>query len=268
MSGEAKKGIIFYFLTLRRAFNMQLTSVRIVLVETSHPGNIGSTARAMKTMGLSDLYLVNPKAFPHEKAVAMSAGADDILNNAVVTDSLADALKGCHCVIGSSARPRMTGLPGLNPQEVAETLQEKSEQTTAALVFGREHAGLTNEELLHCHYHTMIPANPDYSSLNLAQAVQVYAYELRKNILSAKVEVSSKTLEAATSEDIAGFLQHYERVLRRIGFLKTSNEKTVLQKIKRLFNRSMLEDKEVRLLRGILTETEKNLQNQGMNLKE
>ena len=155
---------------------MTFHSIRIVLVGTSHPGNIGSTARAMKTMGLSKLYLVTPEAFPHPKAIGMAAGADDVLVDAIVVDSLELALQGCHLIIATSARPRGLSLPGLLPSESAELVASLPDNTEVAFVFGREYAGLTNAELLHCHYHVHIPASEVYSSLNLSQAVQIIAY--------------------------------------------------------------------------------------------
>lgn len=235
---------------------MNLDSVRIVLVATTHPGNIGSTARAMKTMGLNRLYLVNPNLNPYRKAHELAAGAFDILQSAVICKSLPEALEGCHLVCGTSARPRDLALPGLTPASCADLVSQQSDTTEIALVFGREHAGLTNEELLLCHYHLHIPSNPDFSSLNLAQAVQIIAYELRMRHLnpSAKVETGQNTY--ATSNEIEQFYTHLEKVLIQIDFLKPSNPKKLLQRLRRLFNRAHLETTEVNILRGILTHIE------------
>ena len=238
---------------------MKLDFVRIVLVATTHPGNIGSTARAMKTMGLDKLYLVNPKIFPDKRAYEMSAGADDLLDNVVLCESLEDALKGCKLAIATSARARDLNLPGFTPAEAADFIASQSDQTEIAIVFGREHAGLTNDELLHCHYHMNIPSNPEYSSLNLAQAVQIVAYELRMKILAPKAEVASSIDHLANIEDIDRFYEHLNKVLIDIGFIKPSNPKRMMQKLKRLFNRVQLEDIEVRILRGILSQIESTL---------
>ena len=157
---------------------MSLANIRIVLVNTSHPGNIGACARAMKTMGLSALTLVQPKIFPSAEAIARAAGAEDILDNASVCDSLGQALSGCVLVIGSSARARTIEWPLLIPRECASRLVQEAAHAPVALVFGREHSGLSNEELDRCHFLTRIPANPAFASLNIASAVQVFAYEI------------------------------------------------------------------------------------------
>lgn len=239
---------------------MKLSSIRIVLVATSHPGNIGSTARAMKTMGLNSLYLVNPKSFPDYKAKEMAAGADDVLEQAVVTSSLEEALAGCQLILATSARPRGLSLPGLLPVSGAEFIGKQADNTQVAIVFGREHAGLTNEELLKCHYHINIPSNPDYSSLNLAQAVQIVAYEIRMNLLSPKAEVSLRRDEYATADEIEQFYDHLKDVFIEIQFLKTSNPRRLMQRVRRLFNRVILEKMEVSILRGMLSQVQKSLE--------
>ena len=232
---------------------MNLTSIRIVLVETTHPGNIGSAARAMKTMGLSRLYLVNPNLNPYRKAHELAAGAFDVLQSAVHFSSLSEALQGCHLVCGTSARPRDLNLPGLTPLACANLVAEQPDTTEIALVFGREHAGLTNEELLLCHYHLHIPSNPEFSSLNLAQAVQIIAYEIRMRHLNPAAVVSTSQNTYASSEDMAQFYAHLEKILIQIDFLKPSNPKKLLHRLRRLFNRARLETTEVNILRGIMT---------------
>ncbi|HAU1639608.1 TPA: tRNA (cytosine(32)/uridine(32)-2'-O)-methyltransferase TrmJ [Legionella pneumophila] len=239
---------------------MKLSSIRIVLVSTSHPGNIGSTARAMKTMGLSTLYLVSPKSFPDLKAKEMAAGADDVLDAAIVTNTLDDALIGCQLILGTSARPRGLSLPGLIPASCAELINQQSDNTQVAIVFGREHAGLTNEELLKCHYHINIPSNPDYSSLNLAQAVQIIAYELRMKLLSPRAEVALRNEEQATADEIEQFYEHLKEVFIEIKFLRTSNPRRLMQRVRRLFNRINLEKMEVSILRGMLSQVQKSLE--------
>lgn len=239
---------------------MKFDSIRIVLVATSHPGNIGSTARAMKTMGLQRLYLVSPLSFPDRVANELAAGADDLLENAIVTDSLKDALKGCQLVLATSARPRDLDLPGLTPIKAAELVSEADEATEIAIVFGREHAGLTNDELLHCNYHINIPSNPLFSSLNLAQAVQIIAYELRMKLLSPTINAKPSRDTLATSDEVEQFYDQLQDVLISIDFLKPSNPKKLLQRLRRMFNRTKLESVEVNILRGILTNTQQALE--------
>ena len=238
---------------------MKLNSIRIVLVATSHPGNIGSTARAMKTMGLSRLYLVSPRSFPDRWANELAAGADSVLQEAVVTDSLDKALIGCNRVLATSARARDMALPGLTPAEAATIISEIEDDTEVAIVFGREHAGLTNDELLHCNYHIHIPSNPDFSSLNLAQAVQIVAYELRMKLLSPSIQVETGGADFATADAVEQFHEHLREVLIGIDFLKPSNPKKLLLRLRRLFNRAQLESVEVNILRGILTHVQRAL---------
>lgn len=245
---------------------MIFESIRIVLVATSHPGNIGSAARAMKTMGLARLYLVTPRQFPDRQAHELAAGADDVLERALVTETLAEALVGCHLVIGSSVRPRGMDLPGLTPGSCASLVNEVSDTSQVAIVFGREHAGLTNAELLHCHYHVTIPSNPAFSSLNLAQAVQVIAYELRMSWLSLEASVARNTPdELATADQIERFFIHLQDVLVAIDFLKISNPVKLVQRLRRMFNRIKLETREVNILRGILSNTQRALQGKKAN---
>lgn len=233
---------------------MKFDSIRIVLVATSHPGNIGSTARAMKTMGLHRLYLVSPKSFPDPRAHEMSAGAYDVLlEHVVVTDSLEDALKGCQLVLGTSARPRDIALSGLTPAETASLVAQTPDNTEIAIVFGREHAGLTNDELLQCHYHIHIPSNPAFSSLNLSQAVQIMAYELRMKLLSPTAMVETRQDTQATADAVEQFYTHLKEVLVEIDFLKPSNPKRLFQRVRRMFNRIQLESMEINIWRGILT---------------
>lgn len=235
---------------------MNFSAVRIVLVGTSHPGNIGSTARAMKTMGLSRLYLVSPLMFPDRRAGEMAAGADDILENAVVTETLSEALRGCQMIFATSARARDIGLPGLTPRECAEKISTLSDDTEIAIVFGREQSGLSNQELLQCHYHIHIPTNPEFSSLNLSQAVQILAYEIRMQVLAPRAHASNKQDTLATAEQVELFYEHLESVLIAIDFLKLSNPKRLQQRLRRLFNRATLETMEINILRGILTHVE------------
>lgn len=239
---------------------MTLEDIRIVLVETSHPGNIGSTARAMKTMGLKSLYLVSPRTFPHQQAIDLSAGADDVLAGAIVTNTLDEALIGCQLIIATSARPRGISIPGFNPRSAAQFISGQQKGTQVAIIFGREASGLTNEEILKCHYHMNIPSNPEYSSLNLAQAVQIMTYELRMELLNPKESVALRQDELASAEAIEQFYKHLEEVFIDIQFLKLQAPRRLMQRVRRLFNRVQLETMEVNILRGMLSQVQKSLQ--------
>lgn len=232
-----------------------LHNIRVVLVETSHTGNIGSTARAMKTMGLSNLYLVNPLTRPDSQAIALSAGASDIIANATIVDSLDEALAGCGLVVGTSARSRTLPWPMLEPRECGVKCVEASEHEPVALLFGRERVGLTNEELQRCHYHVMIPANPEYSSLNLAMAVQILAYEVRVAFLDRQkiAEPVSEDSPYPLADELERFFQHLEQVLLSTGFIRQASPGQVMNKLRRLFVRARLETQELHILRGILT---------------
>jgi TrmH family RNA methyltransferase len=236
---------------------MTLDHIRIVLVNTSHPGNIGAVARAMKTMCLSRLYLVQPQDFPSPTATARASGAQDLLDSAVVCPDLDSALSDCRLVVGASARPRSIAWPQLEPRECAASLVAAAVDGPAALVFGREAAGLTNAELDRCRYLVTIPSNPDYSSLNLAQAVQVLAYEL---LLAGGAQVEVADVSApppASVEQMSGLFAHLESVLVDIGFLNPRYPRKLMRKLVRLFNRASPTEEEVNILRGMLTEVER-----------
>lgn len=237
---------------------MLATSTRVILVAPSHPGNIGSVARAMKTMGFSSLYLVAPSRFPDPEAIALAAGADDILEAAVVVASLQEALIGCQMVVMTSARARTLDLPVVSPRALAAQVQAQTPAVKIALVFGRERAGLSNEELLQGHYHVMIPTNPAYTSLNLAQAVQLILYELSVTGERPVVEACKEVM--ASHEAIALFYEHLEEVLKAIGFLKTSAPRRLMARLRRLFGRIQLEKMEVDLLRGMLSRIQYQMQ--------
>lgn len=237
-----------------------LNNVRIVLVNTSHPGNIGATARAMKTMGLTRLYLVEPLQYPCAEATARASGADDVLAEAVVCNNLVDAISGCILVTGTSARERRLEWPLLLPDEAAKQLVQEAQQGEVALVFGRERFGLTNEELDACHFLVNIPANPDYSSLNLAAAVQVLCYELRRHCDQPGIDSPSVSDEnlPATADEVEGFYGHLEETLYDIGLMEVGEPKqSLLRRLRRIFQRTRLTRTEVNILRGILTATQK-----------
>jgi tRNA (cytidine32/uridine32-2'-O)-methyltransferase len=243
--------------------NDLLSHLRVVLVEPSHPGNIGAVARAMKNMGLSRLALVKPHRFPHPEAVARASGADDLLECAEIYPSLADAVAGAVQIYATSARHlRTIPWPIMTPRGAASAIFAPPQGGETALVFGRESVGLSNEELEMCHTLINIPANPDYSSLNLAQAVQIVTYEMRLAALEAAAtpNVATKVIdEAATAAEVNGYLGHLERLLIQVGFLDPNNPRLLLRRLTRLYQRAALERTEVHILRGILTEVQKRL---------
>lgn len=232
-------------------------NIRIVLCQTSHPGNIGSAARAMKTMGLQHLYLVQPDSFPDAHATALSTGAADLLENATVCSSLTEALTGCAFAIGLSARKRNISHEIVNVRSAATEALTIASNQPIAFVFGTEMSGLSNAELDCCQMLAMIPANAEYTSLNLAAAVQVVCYELRMaalSDLSRKIK-PNQTNELATNETIEGFYAHLEETLLHIGYLNPIAPKKLMERLRRLYARVRLEKEEVNLLRGILTLT-------------
>ncbi len=236
-----------------------LENIRIILVETSHTGNMGSTARAMKTMGLTNLYLVNPLVQPDSHAIALSAGASDVIGNATMVDSLDKALVGCGLVIGTSARSRTLSWPMVEPRECGERSVQEAEHASVAIVFGRERVGLTNEELQKCHYHLNIPTNPDYGSLNLAMAVQLVSYEIRMAYLARQDKNEQKTdeVEYPLADDMERFYHHLERVLNDSGFIRKAHPGQIMNRLRRLFTRARPEMQELNILRGILSSVEK-----------
>jgi TrmH family RNA methyltransferase len=237
-----------------------LQAIRIVLVEPSHPGNIGASARAMKTMGLSQLYVVRPRLFPHAEATSMASGADDLLARTVVCEDLDQALEGCRLVAGTSARLRTLRWPQVTPRAGAGRLLKAADQGPVALLFGREHSGLTNAELERCHYLVHIPTDSAYGSLNLAASVQVLAYELRVAHLDGTDEAETSHGEAerlATAEDLARLYEHLERVLVDVEFLDPDNPRLLMRRLRRLFNRARLTENELNILRGFLSAVDK-----------
>lgn len=243
-----------------------LQNIRIVLINTSHSGNIGSAARAMKTMGLSDLVLVNPVDFepgkPNEQADAMASGATDLLENAKVVGTLEEAVADVQVVMGTSARSRHLPWPLMHPRQAAgKALEVLPSDQKIALVFGRERTGLTNEELAMCQVHIHIPTNEEYSSLNVASAVQVMAYELRMAVLSHEGQLDADYSsnwgvewdnELANQQELNGFIQHLEQTLVEIDFLDPNNPKMLMPRLRRLFQRAIPDKVEVNILRGIL----------------
>jgi len=241
------------------AIGRELARVRIVLVGTVHSGNIGAAARAMKNMGLRRLYLAAPVEFPHREATYRAVQATDVLESAVVTASLAEAVTDCSLVIGTSARERRIQLPQLGPRGLGPLCLGERRGEEIALVFGREDSGLTNEELRLCHWHVHVPTSPDYSSLNLAAAVQLLCYELRMTALEQQGAMAAPDWDEplATVEGMERFYEHLEATLADIGFLNPAAPRQLMTRLRRLFNRVRLDQMELNILRGILTEVGK-----------
>lgn len=249
-------------------------------MRTTHPGNVGAVARAMKNMGLSDLSLVTPefnKILSEDEALARSAGAENVLLNAKTFSSLDDAVSDCHVLIGASARNRKMPWPLMNPRDCAEevirligdTALNKTESKIAFL-FGQEASGLSNEELHRCHYHVNIPAVAEFSSLNLAMAVQVICYELRMGFLYSSTNNAEKNIASIVSpkddgwdeplasvSDVEGFFTHLEATLIKTEFHNPNNPRQLMTRLRRLFQRAHLDQMEVNILRGILTSIQK-----------
>jgi TrmH family RNA methyltransferase len=233
-----------------------LSPVRILLLNTSHPGNIGAAARAMKTMGLDELGLVAPKRYPSAEATARASGADDLLDRAAVYPGLHEALAGCHLVVGASARVRSIPCPMLGPRECATMIAGQASGSRAAVLFGNEQSGLSNAELDRCQYLVRIPANPDYSSLNLAAAVQIIAYELRMASELPSGEVDQGRPVPVDSAEMERFYRHLEQVLVELEFLDPGNPRQLMRRLRRLYNRAGPDGNEMNILRGILTATQ------------
>jgi len=237
------------------------------LIRPSHPGNIGAVARAMLTMGLQHLYLVQPDIFPSEVAVARAAGADRILEQAVVCPDLDSALRGVHLVLATSARLRSICWPLQSPATAMQSAWQATEQGQVAILFGRENSGLSNAELDRASIHVMIPVNAAFHSLNLASAVQIMTYELRqamtdKSLLTTVPPVDKRN-QAALSEDVERFFAHLERVLETIDFIKSPHSSSLRRKIRRLFVRAVMSVDEVNIFRGILSAIEYQLRRKG-----
>ena len=237
---------------------MNPDNIRIVLVNTTHPGNIGGVARAMKNMGLCNLYLVAPEKYPDEQAEWRAASAADLLASARVVDTLDAAIGDCQFVVGTSARERRIPWPSLDARQCAQRIAGASASGPVAVLFGREDRGLTNAELKVCNLHLNIPAAEAYSSLNLAMAVQIVAYELR--MLSADPpadETDGWDAPFASRDEMERFYVHLEETLVAIGFLDPTAPRQLMARLRRLYGRLRLDQMELNILRGILTETQK-----------
>ncbi len=245
--------------------------IRFVLVNTTHPGNIGGVARALKNMGLSNIVLVEPKEYPSEEAVWRAANALDVLDKVQVVATLEEAIGDCGLVIGTSARGRRIPWPLLTPRECADKVYAEAGQHKVAILFGREDRGLTNEELHKCHYHLHIPANPEYSALNLAAAVQVVAYELRMTKLAvdegAPVHFEDWDMPPAEQKDVELYFEHLHETLIKLGFLAEDNPRQTVTRLRRLYNRIRLDRMELSILRGMLTSVQNHLFHSGNTIE-
>ena len=254
-------------------------NIRVVMVHTSHPGNIGAAARAIKTMGLSRLVLVSPQQYPDQKAIWRAAGSVDILEQAQVVETLAEAVEGCSMVVGASARQRRIPWPVLDSRQGGEVIAKQSMTEEVAIIFGREDRGLTNEELQQCNYHIEIPANEDYGVLNVASAVQIICYEIRMSLLSLsqnkekgpenpaqsrldpKMPINPVRWDErlATSGEMEHFFNHLETTLTQLDFHEPENPRQLLTRLRRLFMRARLDHLEINILRGAMTAVQKKI---------
>ena len=238
-----------------------LPHIKIVLVETTHPGNIGAVARAMKNMNMANLWLVSPKIFPSADATSRASGADDVLAKAHICQSLQEAIADCEMVIGASARCRTISWPEMTPRECAGKVVITEPDKKAAIIFGRENSGLKNHELDLCHYLLRIPCNSEYSSLNIAAAVQVVCYEL---FVAAGVQQEVAVIgdrgktPKATAMQMESFYAHLHQALTDIGFMHPDKSKSIMRRLRRIYNRVQLDTKELDILRGILTMSQDN----------
>lgn len=235
--------------------------IRIVLVNPSHPGNVGAAARAMKNMAITQLVLVNPQEFPDPRAIWRAAGAADLVKNAVVVDSLDEAIGGCHLVVGTSARERKIPWPLVDPKQCVKKIFAEPKESKIAILFGREDSGLTNEELQRCNLHVNVPTSNAYRSLNLAMAVQILCYEIRMHSLDTHEKLNDTMDDwdepLASSADLERFYEHLSKVLVKLDFYDPDNPRQLMTRLRRLFGRVRIDQMEMNILRGILSEIEK-----------
>ncbi|MCX7553623.1 RNA methyltransferase [Marinicella sp. S1101] len=242
----------------------RLQNIRFALINTSHAGNIGAAARAMKVMGLDQLHLIGPDDYPSAEATARASGADDVLYNAAVHNTLDEAIAPCTLVFGTSARNRGMDIPVIDLADAVEIMLDAAISQQVALLFGKERYGMTNEEMQRCHYLVKFPANPVYSSLNLAAAVQVAAYEIRKQCLALSAETIDKANDVegvpfADAAKMASFYQHLFTVMQDVDFIQTQNQVSLEEKLRMMFNRLRIEKHEMDILRGFLSAVNKKI---------
>ncbi|MEH6579465.1 MAG: tRNA (cytosine(32)/uridine(32)-2'-O)-methyltransferase TrmJ [Amphritea sp.] len=228
-----------------------LDNIRVVLINTFHPGNIGAAARAMKNMGLSNLYLVEPRIYPSEEADSRAAGAKDVLDNATVVETLDEAIADCQLVVGTSARNRTFDLPIFDAHECGKKIAGEADNGKVAIIFGRETMGLHNHELQKCNFHVYIPANPEYPVLNVSAAIQLVCYEIWQ--AHNKRDIIHQEQPYPLHKEMELFYEHLESALRKTNFIIPQHEGKVLTRLRRYFNRTRPEKTELNMLRGILT---------------
>jgi len=239
-----------------------LDKINIVLSHTTHPGNIGAAARAMKVMGLSNLILINPKKYPSAEATERASKASDILANAKICSSIEQAIADSRLIIGASARTRSLPSKLITPRELIDVIKDNQSRVPVSILFGTENSGLTNEELHLCHYHVYIPTNPDYSSLNLASAVQLIAYEMRLAFSDMdelpKAEFNKNEV-VVSRDELSGLLQHFDQVMQQTGYLVPEFGKQLNNRMNRLLSKAEITLSEMNILRGFLTSVTKNI---------
>lgn len=239
--------------------------IQFVLLGTTHSGNIGAAARAMKTMGVTQMALVKPKEFPNAEAISRASGADDLLMNAKVCDTMEQAISDSKLVIGTTARKRHVNIPVIDGEQAAKLLVTEAQSHPVSLVFGKERYGMTNDEVQHCHYLVRLPTVEDFSSLNLAAAIQVLAYECRKAELDLADSSDSGSPDANFNEDIVSaeamesFYQHYFKVMEEALYLRKEGHESIKHKIRLMYNRIRPQKHEIDILRGFLTKVERKI---------
>jgi len=250
----------------------KLDNIRIILIETISSYNIGAVARAMKTMGLQELYLVNPKKFPSEKSYALAVGAYDILKKVVIKKTVLESIKNCELIFGTSIRNRKYDWPTISSKKMAKKIihYKNKSNRKIAILFGREDNGLSNHELKYCHYRVYIRTHSIYTSLNLSQAVQIISYDIYNYFIKKnRKSFSYKLKPLANKEVVQKFYEHLEKVLYKINFLKYNNKKKyiLIYRFQRLFQKAKLETEEINLLRGFCSMIEKNIKNNNYDYK-
>ena len=238
-----------------------LDNIRIVLINTQFPGNIGAVARAMKNMGLSRLYLVNPGCSLDKEAFIRATSATNILENAIIADTLSEVISDCHLVLGTSTRDRGMSLPLLTARQSGEKIAAEAVNAQVAVIFGQESCGLQSDHLQQCNFHGYIPANPDYSSLNLAAAVQTFCYEIFQATAAARTQPKDCVYQYPENKEMEYFYEHLEKVLLDVNFIIRQHPGQMMQRLRRLFNRARPDQKELNILRGVLSAIEKNANN-------
>jgi tRNA (cytidine32/uridine32-2'-O)-methyltransferase len=236
---------------------MRLSNIVIVMVGTTHPGNIGAAARAMNNMGLERLVLVDPACEVNEEAYARASGAISILDNRINVSSIQEAVKTCQIVLGASVRQRTLSWPEISSVDLSEKLNGYDSETEVAILFGREHSGLSNDELELCHYRLFIPSNPNFSSLNVASAIQLISYELYRNYGMEPIDPIAKTEPLANHAEVEGMINHWQSAITKSGYLDLEKPGLLMSRLRRLFQRSHLSINEVNILRGILKSIER-----------